>query len=177
MNRTFLVDVDGVVAQTDVEWLKLYNHDYGDEMTVDDWTHWYIHNLVKPECGTKIYDYLWRYDLYDKVLPMDGAVSGIHWLRERGNRVVFVTSGVQPAKIQWLEQYGLISNWKYSSDVVVAHDKSIIMGDILIDDRIENCQNFHGMSWLFKQPWNSGEDAPLTRVNNWSEIVEKVTRL
>jgi 5'(3')-deoxyribonucleotidase len=172
----FLIDVDGVVADLCTEWLRWYNIDYNDNLTLEDLIDWSIHQFTKAECGTKIYDYLTHQALYDNVRPIDGAFSAVKWLRRNNQKVVYVTSGVQPAKIQWLHRYGFLeggTDWMYAADVVIAHDKSLIKGAYLIDDNIQNCQNFEGTAFLFDQPWNR-KDTGLYRVRDWPEIIEWV---
>jgi 5'(3')-deoxyribonucleotidase len=174
----YLVDVDGVVADSHSEWLRLYNQDYNDTLTSENITTWNTHEFVKPECGNKIYEYLWRPDLYDNVKPIDGALSGIKWIRNQGHRVVFVTSGIQPAKIEWLHRNGFLTGqyWQSDRDVAIVTDKSLIKGDFLIDDRIENCQEFskYGKSILFSQPWNFGSD--LLCVESWAGLISYISK-
>lgn len=176
--KRILVDVDGVIADLHAEWLKLYNMEYNDVLTVDQITDWNMQNFVKPECGTKIFDYLHDPTLYNSVKPVDGAVSSIHWLRQHEYDVRFLTSGVQPAKIQWLGDHGLLlgEHFMFSPDVIVAHDKSLVKGDILIDDSIANCDNFSGQSILFAQPWNVNNVTGYYRADNWPDVIQYLAR-
>ena len=171
-----LIDVDGVVAELDSEWLRRYNQDYKDHMTKKDWTSWGIHNLVKPECGTKIYEYLWMDDLYNNVLPIEGSLFGVQHLRSMGHRCVFVTSGIQPAKIRWLFNQGFLTSkiWQSDPDVAIVNDKSLIHGDVLIDDRPKNIddflKNFGSDAILFDQPWNQ-EYHDVKRATSWNDVL------
>lgn len=171
MSKIVLCDVDGVVADMIPEWLYFYNMDYDDCLTVDNIVGWSVHNFVKNACGKKIYDYLAYENLYDDVQPFPGALEGIKELREAGFRVVFVTSGVQPAKIKWLQRHGFIEDWMSSKDVIIAHDKSLVRGDYLIDDGLHNCEAFDGVAILFDQPWNRHSDE-FFRVSNWDFVTE-----
>lgn len=175
--KTFLVDIDSVVADNVPEILRRYNMDYDDKLSPNDITDYDMANFAK--CGVEIYEYFWHLDLYDQVYPIDGAQSGVEWLRRMGHKVVFVTSGVHPGKVEWLYRYGFlgnIQNWRQSEDVVIAHDKNLIRGDYLIDDHIKNCARFTvGKSFLFDQPWNRG-DFELYRVHGWPDIIEWVSK-
>lgn len=170
--KNILMDVDSVVADLMPEWLLRYNLEYKDILKPSNITAWDIHQLVKPECGKKIYQYLWDENLYNNVKPIDGALSGIQWLRACDYRVVFVTSGIQPAKIKWLYEHGFLTGtiWQSDKDVVVASDKSLIKGDYLVDDNMDNCKKFHATSILFAQPWNYNDSA-MTRVNSWADLI------
>lgn len=175
--KRILIDIDSVIADLVPEWLNLYNTDYNDFVKVEQITEWDMTKFVKPECGTKIYDYLHYIHLYDRVRPIDGAISSIHWLRQHDYDVRFVTSGVQPAKIEWLGNHGLLINehFLFSPDVIVAHDKSIIKADIMIDDNIKNCENFQGKSILFAQPWNDVM-SNFFRASSWPDIIQYLAR-
>lgn len=175
--KRILVDVDAVVADLMPVWLSLYNKDFNDKLEPKDIFKWSIHEIVKPECGTDIFGYLELPNLYDEVKPIDGAISGVHWLRQHAYDVRFVTSGVFESKIRWLGRHGLLlgENYLYSPDVVVTHDKSVINADIMIDDNIKNCQNFKGKSILFAQPWND-ENSHFFRADNWADVIQYIAR-
>lgn len=178
--KRILVDVDAVVADLMPVWLGLYNKDYSDTLETRDILKWGIHEIVKPECGTAIFDYLVYPTLYDDVKPIDGAISSIRWLRQHSYDVRFVTSGVFESKIRWLGNHGLLigENFLYSPDVVVAHDKSIIKADIMIDDNPKNCDSFQGKSILFAQPWNKeyhGHSYSF-RADGWIDVIQYLAR-
>jgi 5'(3')-deoxyribonucleotidase len=167
------VDVDGVVADLHAEWLRLYNDDYGDKLRPQDITKWAIHELVKPECGDKIFDYLRRPDLYSKVPPILGAKEGVAEIRANGHRVVFVSSAVLGSldqKFKWLIDNGFLKNkgGRPDSDLVFSHDKTLIKADMLIDDGLHNVKGWeHAL--LVDAPYNH-EDTTATRVYNWATI-------
>lgn len=172
--KRILVDVDSVVADLMPEWLQLYNEAYDDSLAQDQILGWEIDKFVKPECGKDIYKFLHLSDLYDKVKPIDGALSSIHWLSHHGYDVRYATSGVQEAKIRWLGRNGFLmgEHWMFSPDVIVASDKSVIKGDILVDDNVKNCDNFSGKSILFAQPWNSNFVGEYFRAENWPDVIQ-----
>ena len=176
MNRKLkiLCDVDGVVANMLPEWLNLYNFDYSDNICVEDITEWGLHKLVK--CGTKIYEYLWLTNLYDHVRPFAGAVEGIRAIRSMGHRVIFLTSGLQPAKIEWLNRQSLLDSvlWRSDPDWIIASDKSLFEGDIMIDDYLKNLDGFKGFPIVFDAPYNRTNDQYL-RVKTWFEIVKFIS--
>jgi 5'(3')-deoxyribonucleotidase len=167
-----LVDVDGTVADIHVPWLGMYNADYHDRLTLAHITKWEMHELVKPECGRKIYKYLEDPKLYEKAPVIEGALSGVKQLRANGHKVVFVTAGVYESKVLWLARNGflLLENWRNATDVVIASDKSLIMGDALIDDYPVNLTNSPAfLKFLFGRPWNKNS---IYRHVTWKDILE-----
>ena len=130
---TIGIDVDGVVADLNTEWLKRYNKDYDDNLTHADIITWDIHNFVKKQCGFKIYDYIEDPGIYDVILPTSpDAVIGINRIKHESDRVVYITTstlGASGAKFKWLKKWGFIDDIK---NYVEATDKTLIKADILI---------------------------------------------
>lgn len=169
-----LCDVDEVCADLLTEWVRRYNIDYEDTLSVEDIDQWDVAQCVKPECGKKMFDILRDPDLYDYVKPIPGALEGVRTLRKSGCRVVFVTSCVvdtTDAKIWWLIRNGFLPNQKVPRDFIAAKDKSLVRGDLLIDDGPHNNPTI-----LYDQPHNRGVSHP-RRVHSWKEVVEYVHEL
>ena len=75
---TIYIDVDVPTLRLHPKWLKLYNADFNDNFTEEMITCWDFHVLLKSECGTKVYAYLDKPDLYDDVEPTEGALFSIY---------------------------------------------------------------------------------------------------
>lgn len=169
-------DVDGVIADLHVEWLRRYNADHGDRLTPADIHTWEIHRFVRPECGKRIYDYLHAPDLYDHVPSIHGAAGGVEYLRRLGHRVVFVTSnvrGMTDQKWEWLARNGFLPAGPQAPDLVCATDKSFFAVDAMIEDYHENLRTSRAATRiLLTRPWNAGEQGPWYRANSWPDIVQ-----
>lgn len=168
---TILVDVDEVVADLLGTWLHRYNVKYDDRLAREDITEWDLTEFVKPECGDKIYEFLGDYFIYDDVPPIPGALRGVEKLRSLG-RVVFVSSAnaaTMAAKVHWLERWGLLEDDPRHSNLVYAHDKSLVRGDILIDDGPHNVGAFPGETILFDQYHNRSHAHP-RRARDWDSV-------
>lgn len=130
-----LCDLDGIVVDLLTPWLAAYNAEYGDNLTVARLTDWDVHNCVKPECGTDIYRWIDRGDVYRDLKPLPGAIDGIKTIEALGHEVVIVSAGsVNPAtaghKLEWCQRYLGFSRKK----VIIAHQKHLVKGDVFIDD-------------------------------------------
>jgi 5'(3')-deoxyribonucleotidase len=170
-NKIAIVDVDDVCALLGDTWLKRYNEDWDDTLTIEQLTDWDISKFVKPECGQHIFDYLNFPEIYNSVKPREGSIEGVHALRKIGYRVVFATSTPEPVrgkKLRWLEHWGYEPNRR---DYVEIEDKSLLLADFLIDDRWENISTFDGMGVLFTRPWNATRAWPF-RAKNWDDVVQ-----
>lgn len=153
---TFLVDVDDVVADLVPYWVHMLERETGcPPVNLKDpkWDTWSLTNLIDPV----YHEDLWRILdtrglLYKDVVPIEGADEGIDRIRTAGHRVVFVTSatcGHAGEKLEWLVQHGFLDSVKYQKDYVECADKSLIRGDVLIDDRPDNLHTFGGFRILF----------------------------
>jgi 5'-nucleotidase len=168
------IDVDEVVASLHQPWIEAYNRTYNDRMTVEDITDWDIQHLVKPECGSKIFDLLGPH-MYeqDLVQPIPGANLTIKALRRLGHRISYVTSctaGTMQAKIGWLFRHGFLVA---DTDVFLpGKDKSNAPVDVLIDDGWHNVQSFNGPAILVNRPHNRSA-LYLARISHLVDFISK----
>ena len=176
---TILMDVDGVVCDLHSSWLGLYNKDYDDDLHNEEITAWDMVEFVKPECGKKIYEYLENPDIYKNALPIVGAWGGCMKIRKMGHRIVFVSAGFYPAKVEWLNRWGFLrefpyedKRWQTATDMALVNDKSLIVGDLLIDDRYENVIDSKCLALMFMQPWNWSKRGEYKyQVDDWTHLV------
>ena len=176
-----LCDLDSVVIDLMPAWLALYNADYHDNLKPSDITGWNTHLFVKDECGKKVYEYLSDPHLYENCLPVSWSLWGVSQLRDAGHRVVFLTaanSSSMGQKLEWLYEWGYLPKKSAgdTSDFIAAKDKSLIRGDIMIDDGLHNLDAwagngpYHASKILFDQPWNK-HDTQYKRAIDWKEVV------
>lgn len=174
---TVAVDVDDVLLSLADSWLALYNEDFADNLTKEDWKSWDIHLYTKPECGLKFYEYLNTPGLYAKVQPIPGAFEGVCMLRSMGHRVVFVTAtNVEQngAKLLRLAELGFLTLTRgYCEDYIETQSKDLVRADVLIDDKEMNLNAFIGRGILYTQPHNL-TSTYFPRANNWPEVVSLV---
>ena len=103
---------------------------------------------------------------------MDGCVEVLKMLNEKYD--VFIVSAAMefpnslPEKYEWLAEHFPFIGWQ---QITFCGSKSIIQGDIMIDDHYKNLDNFKGQTILFTQPHNDGHnDKGHTRVRAWNDI-------
>lgn len=173
------VDIDGVIADLLSEWIRLYNEDYQDTIRCEDVLEWDIMKAVKPECGTRIYQYLYNPDLYKGVRPIENALSGVSILRSLGHSIKYVSAGnpvSMRAKGEWLSSHGFMNQGEYIAIAAEGKspDKSIIFGDVLIDDGVHNLETFAGtLPILFDAPYNRAE-MRYQRAVRWVDVVNLI---
>lgn len=171
---TILIDIDDVCANMAPVWLERYNHTWDDTLKLNNITDWNWELFVRKPCGKKIFSFLHDDTLYDDVKPVQGSLEGVELLRKLGGDIVFITAyDFTNSKFKWLKKH------KFSNDInefVVAHNKSLIKGDAIIDDNYENCVNHDGLWMLFDAPWNR-KFKTIYRVYDWKEITDKIQLL
>lgn len=169
------VDVDGPCADLLPAWLRLHEEMTGEYIHPADVDSW---DLSKIAMRGNIYDVLHRDDLYDWVEPVDGAVQAIEAMRQKGHDVLFVTSSNEVTagqKNRWLVKHGFTEyrSGGHLPDVIHCSRKSLIRGDMLIDDGVHNLRGFGGQRILWDAPYNRSE-AQFRRVTCWDEVTTLV---
>lgn len=169
---TILVDIDSTITNFS-EMLLLANnqlhntnYQYTDITSYD----WFDQTFYTPWKPTE-YQCFWN-----TVEVNPAAVTAIErWVRQ-GHQVYLCTAShfndVLGYKIKrTLEPFNpeLINE----RNVIIAQDKSAIMGDVMIDDCVENLYNFNGTRICYAQPWNQHYGGSL-RFSDWDKINEAI---
>ena len=169
-------DIDDTLLDFVGTLLEFYNSDYSDNLTVDDITDWTLDLFVKPECGTKIYNYFSdpNLNLYWAVEPIKNSLESINLLKSKGHRVIFCTrSDFLSYKLKWLLQWKFLEN---DRDYVLCEDKTLVNCDIIVDDRYKYIEDFTKLgipALLIDRPWN--KKYPYKhKVYNWNDILENI---
>ncbi len=163
MRPVILCDVDGILVDFAESYLRLLREMFGVHKTEADITSFHFEQCVStPEQDRAIWQDIARNPGFVYNLPVyDGAMGFLAELRQLG-RVVACTSPANPLwtaeRAQWLLDKGGFEK----RDIVVASDKSLVMGDVLIDDAIHNLEGWRmgpggirGYGLLMNRPWNS----------------------
>lgn len=178
---TILVDIDGVIFNTQetlLDWLnEKYKTEYkfGDIISYD----WFDKTFIDP------WEQMEYEEFWNNVKANEQAIDYILKWKHEGHTIKFVTASYYhynlPTKIhKLLNSFNGEFNDK---DVIICHDKGMVLGTLLIDDCFDNCQNFNNYSIVYKQPWNenyiekNGVFNPiLFRTDNW-ELIEKMIKM
>lgn len=174
---TILLDVDGVTCNLYDPWLRRYGEITGRRVRAEDIRSWDFGGL----CLDKkiLFGILNEPDLYDKAPEVKDALMGVKCLKLMGHRVVFVTTSTPSSsgqKMNWLKRHGFIDTFK---EIAICEDKSLVMGDVLVDDHAGNLEVFTGKTKiLFDQPHNrSLVEKGFVRLYGWKDVVRYILRL
>lgn len=180
-----IVDLDGVVFNF-TESLKHYLVDAlgVDPERLKDTTCW---NFFKDDWGYELEEYLqFCHDgvdagyVFRQGPTWEGAIEGLHSLKSRGHEIVYATdrsfgSRSPQNTIEWLNEHGVGSGFMHG--ILFSADKTLIHGDILIEDRDKNYLEVeeagNALPVMMTRPWNLHVENA-RRVESWPEFVDLV---
>ena len=170
--KKLFLDMDDVMSHTGQAILDLYNHHFDTQHTKESLA---SNNLWEEEIANKYLSI--RYQLHKpgffaNLDVMDGAVEVVKELNDKYDLYVASADMEFPnslkEKHEWLGQYFPFIHWK---NMILCGDKSILKGDILIDDNLKNLSVFDGQTLLFDAIHNQKTEGH-QRVKSWEEVAE-----
>jgi len=169
-----LVDMDGVLCDLIDKWFSLYNAEYGDRLHVDALAEWGPHRYARA--GKAIYKYLTRPGFFRDLKPIPGAIEGVRALLARGHDVVVVTAARRGHgdKLFWIREH---LPFLPRDNVVFAHRKELVRGDVLFDDAPHNLKAFEPYGTPVAMAYRYNEGLPYPRVPDWPSFVALIDRI
>lgn len=165
---TIAIDMDGVLADIEAQFIDWYYRDYGVLVTREEM-------LGKPEPEAfPDKDAIWRFINtagFFRTLPvMPNAVEVVKELMQHFD-VYIVTAAMEfPLslfeKFEWLKEHFPFISWR---NIIMCGDKSVIDTDYLIDDHCKNLDFCKGKAIMFSAAHNSNIDRH-ERVSSWNEV-------
>lgn len=162
-----LIDMDDVIADAEERFNEWYERDFGIRYTAADLQGTKLH-LIVPEEHRKIVKEYPHHDDFFKDLPVIANSQEV--VEELHNRFeVYIASAAMefphslPHKMKWLDEHFPFIHWKRR---IFCGDKSVLKGDILIDDHDFNLSVFDGRAIMFTCAHNANE-TKYERLNNW----------
>ena len=173
-----LIDFDDTMTNMLCEWIGCLNEWYGTDVKPEDVTEWCVEKFYPMLTKEQVHAPLKDPNFWDRVRPKLGAIHAIKWMMEQGHEVYIVTaSGLSVLKEKMhkaLFRYFPFLTWK---NVIVAHNKQLIGGDILIDDAPHNLVGGSYEKILMSAPHNAWFDCDkhdVYRVNDWTAVAFEV---
>ncbi len=172
IKKRVIIDMDDVMADASQGILNIYNNHYDTAYKKEDF---YGNTLWQTKVLTgylEVRHQLFEPGFFRNLAVMDGAVEVIKTMHQKYE--VFIVSAAMEfpnslrEKYDWLAEHFDFISWK---NIVLCGDKSIVQGDIMIDDHEKNLISFQGEKLLFNAMHNQDLQG-YTRVNNWKEIAK-----
>lgn len=165
---TILVDIDNTITNFGEILLLANNQSLGTHYRYTDVTSydWFDRTFENPWKPTE-YQCFWN-----TVEVNPAAITVIErWVRQ-GHKVLLVTASHFNDMLGYkIKQTIKPFNPKLINEcnIIIAQDKSIIRGDLMIDDCVDNLVNFNGVRICYAQPWNE-KYIDILRYNDWNKI-------
>ncbi len=170
-----LIDVDGVLASFESEWVKIYNRVTGNSISPEQLTDWDYMSYLPGADDPRIEKYTHARGFCLDLPEYPGAVDAVKRIAEVAD-IVFVTSPLGSPywaheREKWLEK-----RFGSDSEIISTRHKRRVPGRMLIDDRPLNIEQWlkawpDGRGVLFAQTYNLSA-VGLHRTGDWKEILE-----
>lgn len=175
---TILIDMDDTIENLIVCWVRKLNEKYGTSVKYSDVVCYEMTKIFPTLTEKQIFEPLFDDNFWDEVEPIDGSVEYIQSLINDGHNIYIVTNShyntLKPKMEKVLQKYFPFISWR---NVIIASNKQMIMGDILIDDAIHNLTGGEYIKFLMDAPHNhsfNAEENGMTRVHSWKEIYDLI---
>jgi 5'(3')-deoxyribonucleotidase len=186
-NKTIIIDLDETVVDLVGPWLARYNADHGTTLTRADVTTYDFATCIPGNHRAQFFGYIREPGFFDALPPLPGAIAGVKRLIDQGHRIMVASMPSGPdsarAKLAWVRRH-LGSLGITDAQVILGADKSVIRGDIIIDDRPQYLRDgiANGMMVIATgAPWNAElrDDVDLWADMSdpeaaWSEITDYI---
>lgn len=172
---TILVDIDSTITNFSEALLKTNNVIFGTDYTYNQIAtyDWFDTTFADPWTITK------HPGFWDVVKINSSAVTILESWVKQGHKVCLVTASHFNDTLGYkihktLEPFNpeLINE----RNVIIAQDKSTIIGDVMIDDCVDNLVDFEGARICYAQPWNKDYGGSL-RFSDWNKINEAINAI
>lgn len=171
---TILVDMDDTIEHLLKAWVEYLNERHGTSVKLEDITEWDLTVAFKTLTREQVFAPLAEDELWERVEPMEKAADVLQRIITKGHTVKIVTATAYQTVRSKMEnvlfRHFPFLAWK---DVIIAQNKQMIKGDVMVDDAPHNLENGDYVRILMNAPHNKLYDDranDMYRVNNWDEI-------
>lgn len=167
-----LIDMDEVMADAIARFQEWYHRDFGIHITEQQLAGTKLQYIVPQAHQATVLSYPHQKGFFENLPLIENSREVIESLY-RKHEIYIVSAAMEfeyslPEKYRWLDTHFPFIHW---SRRVFCGDKSVMKGDVLIDDHAFNLSVFSGRPIMFTATHNINETG-YERVNNWLEVQE-----
>ena len=182
MNNTnkkiILIDQDDVLANYHARFLEIWKNEHPEKVWVSlaDSAEYDVDKNYPPEYRDLIEEITVRKGFFGSLSPISGAKEALETMLVLGHDVRIVTAPKRkhtfcvPEKFAWIEKH---LGQKFVERIVLTRDKTLVNGDILIDDK-PNVPGVCTPSWeqvFYDQPYNRRYNNRRLTWANYQEVL------
>lgn len=178
---TVLVDLDDTIEDLLTAWIHALNERFGRDVDPEHVRLWDVLEYYPGLSKSDIYSVFDWDNFWSNVKPKPGAVEYMKRLIDDGHKVYIVTAtyylNIQVKMEMVLFKYFPFLKW---DQVIIAQDKAMIDGDVIIDDGIHNHLRKRRLNVLMDAPHNRHIDAATigaVRAESMEEAYRAVSEL
>lgn len=172
---TLFVDMDEVIADTYGAHIEWYNNDFNAALSLEQCHGKEVWQVVPEAHQKSVRLHATRPGFFRNLKPIADSKEVLRELFEKYE--LFIASAAMQfpnsliEKSDWLDEHFPFIPWK---NRILCGDKHILKGDMLIDDRSYNLQQFTGEKpLLFTSPHNVHSNG-FERALNWQDVASKL---
>ena len=176
-----LLDQDNVLADFEAGFRRAYQARYGEAAPIEGRNHlFYIRDRLPEALRHRAVEIYGSPGFFAELPPIAGALDAARRLAAAGHDVRICTAPIDPyrhcvgEKIAWAEEH-LGVEW--ARRVILTKDKTLVRGDILIDDKpeIRGALAPQWQHWLYDAPHNRHLNGVRrvvwTQPESWAELL------
>jgi len=175
-----LIDADDVAVDLDSEWVATINRQYGTNATLEDVTDWDITKTFPTLTKDQIFGVLKDPSIWLRLKPIPGSQKYLRMLHNEGYESYIVTatelSTCNVKVMRLLHLYPFLD----VQHVIIAHNKQMIKGDVLVDNYENNLIGGDYSKIIFDRPHNRkfNEQAyGIHRSYTWADIYKQIHKI
>lgn len=169
-----LVDMDDTIEHLLDAWIRCLNKRHGTTVKYADVTEWDLCKSFPTLTKEQIYAPLVEDDFWKTVEPMRDAADVLKWAIDEGHEIYIVTATAYETVKSKMENV-LFKHFPFISwkNVIIAQNKQMIRGDILVDDAPHNLEGGDYIKLLMTAGHNrlyNAEKNGMYRVDTWQAV-------
>lgn len=173
-----LVDMDGVIADFDKEFFQRWRERHPDKLYIplEERNTFYVKDSYPDELKPLVVEILLEPGFFQDMIPVPGAMDALVEMDAMGFEVFICSSPLSTYGNSVLEKYEWVEKnlgLSWTKQVILTKDKTIVTGDILIDDKPVITGVVKSPTWehiLYDRPYNKGTEKKRLTWDNWEEI-------
>lgn len=178
--KIILVDMDGVLADLETRFFEQWRKKYPahPQVPLEKRRTFRLEESYPNGLGKEIQSILSAPGFYKSLAVISGGKEALEKMQQLGNDVFICTSPISNYKNCVLEKYLWVEKnlgFEWTKRIIMTKDKTLIFGDILIDDKPEHV-GLRKPAWkhvLFEAPYNQHIKARLRITwDSWEKILE-----